>query len=49
MGVGEVKIQGVESRLYLAMNSKGQLYAEDDESNDATIFLGMSIGISHLC
>ena len=44
VGVGEVKIQGVESGLYLAMNSKGQLYAEDDESNDGTIFLESSNG-----
>ena len=29
VGVGEVKIQGLESGLYLAMNSKGQLYAEE--------------------
>ena len=44
VGVGEVKIQGVESGLYLAMNSKGQLYAEDDETNDGTIFLESSNG-----
>ena len=68
VGVGEVKIQGLESSLYLAMNSKGsnfcnvplrlpkyqkrirrknlqgRLYAEDDESNDATIFLETSNG-----
>jgi fibroblast growth factor 1 len=44
VGVGEVKIQGLESGLFLAMNSKGQLYAEEDESNDATIFLESSNG-----
>ena len=44
MGVGEVKIQGVESGLYLAMNAKGNLYAESDDSSEATVFLESSSG-----
>lgn len=44
IGVGEVKIQGLESGLYLAMNAKGSLYAEPDDSNEATIFLESSNG-----
>lgn len=44
VGVGEVKIQGLESGLFLAMNPKGNLYAETDDSNEATIFLESSNG-----
>lgn len=44
VGVGEVKIQGVESGLYLAMNVSGQLYAEPDATNEATIFYESSNG-----
>lgn len=44
VGVGEVKIQGLESGLFLAMNPKGNLYAETDDSNEATIFLETSNG-----
>lgn len=39
VGVGEVKIKSIESGFYLAMNNRGQLYAEEDEANDATVFL----------
>ena len=44
MGVGEVRIRGLESGLYLAMNTKGKLYAEPDDTNDATVFLESSNG-----
>jgi hypothetical protein len=29
VGVGEVKILGLESNLFLAMNAEGQLYGEE--------------------
>ena len=44
VGVGEVKIQGLDSGLYLAMNSKGFLYAEEDDTCEATVFLESSSG-----
>jgi len=44
LGVGEVRVQGLESGLYLAMNSKGNMYAEPDDTNEATIFLESSSG-----
>ena len=44
VGVGEVRIQGVESGLYLAMSPKGKLFASDSMSDDATVFYERSTG-----
>lgn len=35
---GAFRIRGVASRMYLAMDSKGRLYAEKDRLNDNTLF-----------
>ena len=42
--MGEVKILGLESNNYLAMNAEGQLYAEEDGSNESTIFIEKTHG-----
>ena len=35
----EVRIKGLETGLYLAINSDGNLYAEPDPNNESTIFI----------
>ncbi|GAB6020850.1 hypothetical protein CHUAL_003502 [Chamberlinius hualienensis] len=37
--VGEVKMKGVASGKYLAMNRRGNLYGEDDPNSDRTVFI----------
>ncbi len=37
--VGEVRIRGVETGLFLAMDSSGRLYGEEDPSNNNTVFV----------
>ena len=46
-GAGEVKILGLETNLYLAFNSDGQLYGEADEANEAVVFIEKTHG-AHL-
>ena len=44
VGLGEVKVLGLETGLYLAMNSEGQLYGEEDSGNESTIFVEKTHG-----
>jgi len=39
LGVGEVRILGLESNLYLAFNGDGQLYGEKDNTADGSVFM----------
>jgi len=43
-GIGEVRIRGVASNLYLAMNKSGLLYAEEDPRRSKTIFVESVLG-----
>ncbi|GLV34073.1 hypothetical protein CBL_00003 [Carabus blaptoides fortunei] len=36
---GHVRIQALENHLYLAMDTRGRLYAEPDAASEATIFI----------
>ncbi|XP_021925338.1 putative fibroblast growth factor 1 isoform X3 [Zootermopsis nevadensis] len=40
----EVKIQGVKSKLYLAMDRNGRLYGEVDVNEEGTIFVASLLG-----
>ena len=42
--VGEVRIKGLETGLYLAMNAEGRLYTEEDPKNESTIFIESTEG-----
>ena len=42
--VGEVRIKGLETGLYLAMNAEGRLYTEEDPKNESTIFIESAEG-----
>ena len=44
VGVGEVKILGLESNLFLAINAEGQLYGEADEHSEAVVFVEKTHG-----
>ena len=44
VGVGEVKILGLESNLFLAINAEGQLYGEADELSEAVVFVEKTHG-----
>jgi len=44
VGLGEVKIVGLETGLYLAMNSEGQLYGEEDSGNESAVFIEKTHG-----
>ncbi|XP_067000561.1 fibroblast growth factor 1 isoform X2 [Anabrus simplex] len=38
-GVGKVKLRGVETGLYLAMDDRGILYGSDDHQDGSTVFI----------
>ena len=42
--VGEVRIKGLETGLYLGMDSEGRLYTEPDPKNESTIFIESAEG-----
>ena len=42
--VGEVRIKGLETGLYLAMDSDGKLYPEPDPKNESTVFIESAEG-----
>nr|CAD7202886.1 unnamed protein product [Timema douglasi] len=37
--IGEVRIRGVETNLYLSMNNNGRLYGEGNVNHEGTIFI----------
>ena len=43
--VGEVRIKGLETGLYLAMDSDGRLYPEPDPKNESTVFIKCTFGV----
>ena len=42
--VGEVQIKGLETGLYLGMDSEGRLYTESDPKNESTVFIETAEG-----
>ncbi|KAG5885639.1 hypothetical protein JTB14_012069 [Gonioctena quinquepunctata] len=42
--VGYVRIQGLNSKLYLCFSSEGVVYGEEDSSNEGTMFLENFVG-----
>ena len=42
--VGEVRIKGLETGLYLGMDSEGRLYTESDPTNESTVFIESAEG-----
>ena len=42
--IGEVRIKGLETGLYLAMDSEGRLYPEPDPKNESTVFIESAEG-----
>ena len=42
--VGEVRIKGLETGLYLAMDAEGRLYPEPDPKNESTVFIESAEG-----
>ena len=42
--VGEVRIKGLETGLYLGMDSEGRLYTESDQTNESTVFIESAEG-----
>ncbi|KAK6641009.1 hypothetical protein RUM44_012708 [Polyplax serrata] len=41
---GEVRIKGIRSNLFLAMNKKGRLYGEANAKDEATVFVELVYG-----
>ena len=39
LGLGEVRILGLESNLYLAFDGEGQLYGERDNTTESSVFM----------
>ena len=42
--VGEVRIKGLETGLYLGMDAEGRLYTESDCNNESTVFIESAEG-----
>ena len=42
--VGEVRIKGLETGLYLGMDSEGRLYTEPNPENESTVFIESAEG-----
>ena len=44
LDVGAVRIKGLETGLYLGMDSEGRLYTESDPTNESTVFIESAEG-----
>ena len=42
--MGEVRIKGLETGLYVAMDTEGRLYPEPDPKNESTVFIESAEG-----
>ena len=42
--VGEIRVRGVETDLFLAMNSKGKLVGITDGTDESTVFVERRLG-----